>query len=70
MEAGALFLLFLILLVLIAAGALVYGLAWRLRGKKLHPSEDKLAESPDGENGRPQHLRVDSGEQSRTIPRS
>ncbi len=69
MEAGALFLIVLALLVIVAAGFVVYAIAARLRQKQLHPREDGLegGESPPSGAGPPTHARVDSEQRTRFV---
>jgi hypothetical protein len=64
MEIGGFFLLIIIIIVLGVVGGGIYALAARLRQKQLDPEGDKV-EGPDGsEAARPEHLVVESEQQS------
>ena len=73
MEAGAFFLLIVAIAVIAVLGGGVYLLAMRLRGRKLHPEEDKVEHTPrrssegSDRGERPEHLEVESEQHARFL---
>ena len=75
MEIGA-FLIFIIVLAVLAVGGLLLFIAARLRRAKLDPEEDRLdgrsagARASDSADARPEHLRVRNEQRSELLPRA
>lgn len=77
MEAGALFILVILLVLIGIAGFIVALIAARLRGRKLSSRADEIegdvqprnGQRPDGRAGeRPEHTRVETEQETRSIP--
>jgi hypothetical protein len=73
MEAGAVFILVVLLAALAIVGGGVYLIALRLRGKKLGPAGDEV-EAPQADRGRateartaPEHVEVESEQRARFV---
>jgi hypothetical protein len=64
MEIGGFFLLIIIVLVLAVVGGGVYAIAARLRQKQLDPEGDKVEGQGGADAARPEHLKVESEQQS------
>lgn len=70
MSVGGVFLLLLVLVVLIVGGTLLAALVMKLRGRQLHPREDKIASAgarPSPDEPRPQHVRVETEQRTRFV---
>jgi hypothetical protein len=67
MEIGAFFILVVVVAVVLLGGFLLFGVAAKLRGEKLHPAEDKLERERGGEGQRPRHTRVANEQRTRFI---
>lgn len=77
MEAGALFILVVLLALIGIAGLIVALIAARLRGRKLSSRADEIEGDVQPQNGRrsdagdrerPEHTRVDTEQEARSIP--
>jgi hypothetical protein len=67
MEVGGFFLLILILIVVGVVGGGVYAIAARLRQKQLDPEGDKVEGGGDASSPAPEHLKVESEQQSKFV---
>jgi hypothetical protein len=70
MEFGAIFILVVFVAVIAVLAALLLGVASALRRGKLHPQGDKVegrGHRASGEEQRPRHTRVRSGQRTRFI---
>jgi hypothetical protein len=67
MEIGGFFLLIVVIVVLGVLGGGVYAIAARLRQKQLDPEADKAEGPGDPDAPRPEHLKVESEQQSEFV---
>ena len=66
MEIGGFFLLILVIVVLGVVGGGIYAIAARLRQKQLDPEGDKVEGGDEGSTA-PEHLKVESEQQSKFV---
>jgi hypothetical protein len=64
MEIGGFFLLIIIIIVVAVVGGGIYAVAARLRQKQLDPEGDKVEGQDGADVDRPEHLKVESEQQS------
>jgi hypothetical protein len=64
MEIGGFFLLVIVIVILGVVGGGVYAIAARLRHKQLGPAGDEVEGSRDAGSQRPEHVEVESEQQS------
>jgi hypothetical protein len=68
MEVGGFFLLILIIVIVgVVVGGGVYAIAARLRQKQLDPEGDKVEGGGDASSPAPEHLKVESEQQSKFV---
>ena len=67
MEIGGFFLLILLIVVVGVVGGGIYAIAARLRQKQLDPEGDKVEGGGDASSPAPEHLKVESAQQSKFV---
>jgi hypothetical protein len=68
MEIGAVFILVVVLALFAVAGVVLAGVLMRLRARKLHPKEDKIAGGQDDQpRRRPEHVRAETEQRTRFV---
>jgi hypothetical protein len=67
MEIGGFFLLILLIVVVGVVGGGIYAIAARLRQKQLDPEGDKVEGGGDASSPAPEHLKVESEQQSKFV---
>jgi hypothetical protein len=67
MEVGGFFLLILIIVIVGVVGGGIYAIAARLRQKQLDPEGDKVEGGGDASSPAPEHLKVESEQQSKFV---
>jgi hypothetical protein len=66
-EIGAFFIILIVIGAVVLGGFLLFGVAWKLRGEKLHPREDKLENGPAQGEHAPEHVRVSNEQRARFV---
>jgi hypothetical protein len=67
MEVGGFFLLILVIVIVGVVGGGIYAIAARLRQKQLDPEGDKVEGGDDIGSEAPEHLKVESEQQSKFV---